>query len=70
MELNMPGWMVSPLFWKSHKAEPHARAAKREKYCESGGTGFTGELANEDRGDIWYGEEARGMKDETTRDTT
>ena len=66
----MPGWMVSPLFWKSHTAEPHARAAKREKYCESGGTGFTGELANEDRGDIWYGEEARGMKDETTRDTT
>jgi len=28
--------------------EPHARAAKREKYRESGGTGFTAELANED----------------------
>lgn len=70
MELNMPGWIVSPLFWKSHMTEPHARAAKREKYRESGGTGFTVELANEDWGDVLYGEEARGMKAETTRDTT
>lgn len=52
MELNMPGWMVSPLFWKSHMTEPHARAAKREKYRESGGTGFTAEPASEDWGDV------------------
>ena len=37
----MPGWIVSPLCSNNHITQPHIRAAKTEKYRESGGTGFT-----------------------------
>lgn len=52
MEWNMPGWIVSPLFWKSHMTEPQARAANREKAREFGGIGFTTELASGDWGEV------------------
>jgi hypothetical protein len=48
IELNMPGWMVSPLFWKSHMTAPHERAAKNEKSRASGGMGLICELALEE----------------------
>ena len=45
-------------------------AAKSVKYLESGGNGFTLELASADCGDVLYPEVARGMKDATTREIT
>ena len=67
MELNIPGWIVSPRSWNSHMTAPQHTAAKTEKYLASGGTGFTAE----DAVDVMlYGEGARGMKDATTREQT
>lgn len=70
IELNIPGWMVSPRCWNSHITAPHERAANTVKYLECGGIGFTAEVASADCGDVLYGDEDRGMKDATTRETT
>lgn len=51
MELNMPGWMVSPLSLNSHITAPHERAANTVKYRELGGTGFTVDVARGDCGE-------------------
>lgn len=70
MELNIPGWIVSPLCRKSHITAPHETAANMVKYFESGGSGFTGDPASADCGEVLYGDVARGMKEATTRETT
>lgn len=67
MELNMPGWIVSPRSLKSHITAPQQTAAKMEKYRALGGTGFTGDEAVDD---MLYGDGARGMRDATTREQT
>ena len=54
--------MVSPLCSYNHITEPHTRAAKTEKYRESGGTGFITAV-----GDCGL-EVARGMNDAITRE--
>ena len=67
MELNMPGWMVSPLSVNSHMTAPQHSAAKTENLVASGGTGLTEE------DDVYlaeYGAFARGMNDATTREHT
>ena len=67
MELNIPGWIVSPLLVKSHMTAPQHTAANTEKWRAFGGTGFTADEAVEA---IEYGEVDRGMKDATTREQT
>jgi hypothetical protein len=67
MELNIPGWIVSPRSLNSHMTAPQQTAANTEKYLESGGTGLTAEDAVDD---MLYGAGARGMKDATTREQT
>jgi len=62
--------MVSPRWRKRYITAPHEMAAKSVKYLESGGNGFTLELASADCGDVLYPEVARGMKDATTREIT
>lgn len=67
MELNMPGWMVSPLSLNNHITAPQHNAAKRENLVASGGMGFT----EEEEGDlVEYGAFARGRNDATTREQT
>lgn len=68
MELNMPGCIVWPRWLNSHITAPHERAANTVKYRESGGMGLTAPDVEPD--DDEYGAAARGMKDDTTRDTT
>ena len=41
IELNIPGWMVSPRCSKSHMTAPHENAAKSVNAFESGGRGLT-----------------------------
>lgn len=67
MELNIPGWIVSPRSWNSHITAPQHTAAKTEKYFAFGGTGLTADEAVED---MLYGVGARGMNDATTREHT
>ena len=66
MELNMPGWIVSPLSWKSHITAPQQRAAKIENCLESGGSGLPAALP----GPLEYGVLARARKEATTREQT
>lgn len=65
MELNMPGWMVSPRSLNSHITPPQQRAAKMENCVESGGRGLPDPGA-----ELGYGDFARAMKDATTREHT
>ena len=69
MELNIPGWMASPRFLKSHMTAPHDRAANTEKYRASGGTGRI-TAAPVVGVDDEYGVPARGRNDASTRETT
>lgn len=48
IELNMPGWIVSPLFSNSHITNPQEIAAKAVKYRESGGMGFTPDVEEDE----------------------
>lgn len=48
IELNMPGWIVSPLFSNSHITSPQEIAAKAVKYRESGGMGFTPDVEEDE----------------------
>ena len=65
MELNMPGWIVSPLSWKSHITAPQQRAAKIENCLASGGKGLPDAGAAPE-----YEVFARAMNDATTREHT
>ena len=62
--------MVSPRLRKRYITAPHDTAAKRVKYLESGGSGFTPELASADCGEVLYPETALGIKDARTREAT
>ena len=68
MELNIPGWMVSPRSLNNHMTAAHDRAAKTVKYRASGGIGFTDEW--EGLEDVEYGVLERGIKEARTRETT
>ena len=70
MELNMPGWIASPRFLKSHMTAPHESAAKTEKYWASGGMGRATAVSVVGVDDPEYGVPARGRKDANTRETT
>lgn len=52
MELNMPGWIVSPRWRNKYMTAPHDSAAKRVKYRESGGWGFTIDAAKGESGAV------------------
>ena len=65
IELNMPGWIVSPRSWKSHITAPQTTAAKMENCRASGGSGRPG------AGVVFeYGVLARERNDATTREQT
>ena len=70
LELNMPGWIVSPRWRKSHITAPQETAAKTVKYRESGGNGLVPGPESADWGEELYGVPARGINEATTRDTT
>ena len=70
MELNIPGWMVSPRWRKRYITAPQESAAKTVKYRASGGMGFTAELARLDADVALYGCVARGRKDARTLEMT
>ncbi len=67
MELNIPGWMVSPRWRKRYITAPQESAAKTVKYRASGGMGFTAEVAGLD---AEVGCVARGRKDARTLEMT
>lgn len=67
MELNIPGWILSPLLLKSHMTAPQQMAANMEKCLAFGGTGFTPDGGDED---VEYGEDALGMNDAMTLEQT
>ncbi len=65
MELNMPGWIVSPRSLKSHMTAPQHSAAKMENCVASGGSGLPGAALV-----FEYGVFARARKEATTREQT
>ena len=65
MELNMPGWIVSPRSLKSHMTAPQHSAAKMENCVASGGRGLPGAAVV-----FEYGVFARARKEATTREQT
>lgn len=65
MELNMPGWIVSPRSLNNHITAPQQTAANMENWRESGGTGLPGAA-----GEFEYGDFARARKEDTTREQT
>ena len=67
MELNMPGWMVSPCSLKRYMTAPQQSAAKTEKYFALGGTGLAGDPTIEE---MLYGALDRGINDATTLEQT